>query len=166
MALGASLNGLGPVVEFQQADFAWEPFRIVNYAVTQTVRQIDRVPIISMPFSWAPNPSIYHWPLTQFGRMCARLGVAIIPASSPQAKGRIERQHGTHQDRLVKKLRRADIADLATANTFLETTVSSRRNTASNVTPWGTGIIAECGKPSVMKKGRGDTRVPAASSMF
>jgi transposase len=59
-------------------------------------------------------------PLTQFGRMCARLGIQIIPASSPQAKGRIERNHGTQQDRLVKKLRRKGIADLARANAFLE----------------------------------------------
>jgi len=59
-------------------------------------------------------------PLTQFGRMCAALGIKIIPASSPQAKGRIERNHGTHQDRLVKKLRRQAIADLDTANAFLE----------------------------------------------
>lgn len=59
-------------------------------------------------------------PLTQFGRMCAALDITIIPASSPQAKGRIERHHGTHQDRLVKKLRRRGIADLATANAFLE----------------------------------------------
>ena len=36
-------------------------------------------------------------PLTQFGRMCAKLGIRIIPASSPQAKGRIERHHGTHR---------------------------------------------------------------------
>jgi hypothetical protein len=60
-------------------------------------------------------------PLTQFGRMCAGLGIKIIPASSPQAKGRIERNHGTHQDRLVKKLRRKGIGDLAAANVFLET---------------------------------------------
>jgi transposase len=59
-------------------------------------------------------------PLTQFGRMCAMLGIQIIPASSPQAKGRIERNHGTHQDRLVKKLRRKGIADIETANAFLE----------------------------------------------
>ena len=52
-------------------------------------------------------------PLTQFGRMCAQLGIRIIPASSPQAKGRIERHHGTHQDRLVKKLRRKGIARFA-----------------------------------------------------
>lgn len=59
-------------------------------------------------------------PLTQFGRMCATLGIRIIPASSPQAKGRIERHHGTHQDRLVKKLRRRGITDLVTANVFLD----------------------------------------------
>jgi transposase len=59
-------------------------------------------------------------PHTQIGRMCAKLGITIIPASSPQAKGRIERHHGTHQDRLVKKLRRQGIADLAAANAFLE----------------------------------------------
>jgi transposase len=60
-------------------------------------------------------------PLTQFGRMCATLGIKIIPASSPQAKGRIERNHGTHQDRLVKKLRRHGIADITSANAFLDT---------------------------------------------
>jgi transposase len=60
-------------------------------------------------------------PLTQFGRMCAALGITIIPASSPQAKGRIERHHGTHQDRLVKKLRRQAIADVDRANAFLAT---------------------------------------------
>jgi transposase len=59
-------------------------------------------------------------PLTQFGRMCARLDITIIPASSPQAKGRIERHHGTHQDRLVKKLRRQRIAEVAGANAFLD----------------------------------------------
>jgi hypothetical protein len=59
-------------------------------------------------------------PLTQFGRMCAKLGIRIIPASSPQAKGRIERHHGTHQDRLVKKLRRHAVGEIAAANAFLE----------------------------------------------
>ena len=58
-------------------------------------------------------------PLTQFGRMCAALQIQIIPASSPQAKGRIERQHGTQQDRLIKKLRRAGITSYDAANTFV-----------------------------------------------
>lgn len=34
-------------------------------------------------------------PLTQFGRACKKLGIEILPASSPQAKGRVERKHGT-----------------------------------------------------------------------
>ena len=48
-------------------------------------------------------------PLTQFGRMCAHLGTRIIAANSPQAKGRVERNHGTQQDRLIKKLRLREI---------------------------------------------------------
>jgi transposase len=58
--------------------------------------------------------------LTQFGRMCERLGIKIIAAGSPQAKGRVERNHGTHQDRLVKKLRRKKIATHAAVNQYLE----------------------------------------------
>jgi hypothetical protein len=56
---------------------------------------------------------------TQFGRMCEQLGIRIIAASSPQAKGRVERAHGTHQDRLVKKLRLAGIADYEAASRYL-----------------------------------------------
>jgi len=59
-------------------------------------------------------------PLTQFGRMCAKLDIRIVAASSPQAKGRVERVHGTHQDRLVKQLRRKNIATYEHANRFLE----------------------------------------------
>jgi len=59
-------------------------------------------------------------PITQFGRMCAKLGIAIIAASSPQAKGRVERMHGTHQDRLVKKLRRKQTSNHEVANVYLE----------------------------------------------
>ncbi len=57
-------------------------------------------------------------PITQFGRMCAKLGIELIAASSPQAKGRVERIHGTHQDRLVKKLRRKKVATHAQANAY------------------------------------------------
>ena len=59
-------------------------------------------------------------PVTQFGRMCAKLGMEVIAAGSPQAKGRVERQHGTHQDRLVKKLRRKEITSHQAANLYLE----------------------------------------------
>src|SRR5437016_11533839 len=67
-------------------------------------------------------------PLTQFGRMCAALDIQIIAASSPQAKGRVERNHGTHQDRLVKKLRRPEIAAAAAANAFLDATYLPEHN--------------------------------------
>jgi len=56
---------------------------------------------------------------TQFGRMCDKLGLQIIGASSPQAKGRVERVHGTSQDRLIKKLRRQGIRDYDAANAYV-----------------------------------------------
>lgn len=58
--------------------------------------------------------------LTQFERVMSMLDIEIIHASSPQAKGRIERLFGTLQDRLVKELRLAGIADSASANQFLK----------------------------------------------
>src|SRR5712675_887571 len=59
-------------------------------------------------------------PTTQFGRMGERLEIRIIAANSPQAKGRVERNNGVHQDRLVKKLRRKGIQDYEAANGYLE----------------------------------------------
>ena len=58
-------------------------------------------------------------PLTEFGRMCQELGTQIIAASSPQAKGRVERSHGTQQDRLIKKMRLQRIRTMAEANQYL-----------------------------------------------
>ena len=48
------------------------------------------------------------------------LGVELILAGSPQAKGRIERTYGTAQDRLVKEMRVAGVATIEEANRFLE----------------------------------------------
>lgn len=59
-------------------------------------------------------------PVTQFGRMCEKLGIEIIAAGSPQAKGRVERNHGTHQDRLIKKMRRKKIGTHEQANVYLQ----------------------------------------------
>lgn len=59
-------------------------------------------------------------PQTQFGRAMEQLGVELILAQSPQAKGRVERMNGVLQDRLVKALRLAGIKDLESANRFLE----------------------------------------------
>ena len=57
---------------------------------------------------------------TQFERAAKELGIEIIHANSPQAKGRIERTFGTLQDRLVKELRLAGVCTIEEANTFLE----------------------------------------------
>ena len=59
-------------------------------------------------------------PVSQFGRALGELGVELIPAHSPQAKGRIERLFHTFQDRVIKEMRLAGIATIEDANRFLE----------------------------------------------
>ncbi len=58
-------------------------------------------------------------PLTAFGKACKKLGIQIIRAHSPQAKGRVERSNGVYQDRLVKELRLHGITTVEGANTVL-----------------------------------------------
>jgi len=60
-------------------------------------------------------------PKSQFGRLLKELGIELIPAQSPQAKGRVERLWGTLQDRLVKALRKAGASSLDEANQVLKT---------------------------------------------
>lgn len=74
---------------------------------------------------YTDKANLYHPPskgerLTDVGRALTRLGVRMILAHSPQAKGRVERSNRTHQDRLVKALRRKGISDIHAANRFLE----------------------------------------------
>jgi transposase InsO family protein len=57
--------------------------------------------------------------LTQVGRAMKELGVQMIPAYSPQARGRCERSFGTWQNRLPQELRLAGISTLEEANAFL-----------------------------------------------
>lgn len=59
-------------------------------------------------------------PMSQFERALAELGVKVIHAYSPQAKGRIERLFGVLQDRLVKEMRLAGIKTRDEANEFLK----------------------------------------------
>jgi transposase len=59
-------------------------------------------------------------PLSEFERALKELGVEVIHANSPQAKGRIERLFGTLQDRLVKEMRLRGIRTIEEANAFLE----------------------------------------------
>jgi hypothetical protein len=77
-------------------------------------------------------------PITQFTRAMKELGVEVITANSPQAKGRVERSFGTHQDRLVKELRLAGISDKETANQFLWNTYLPAHNARFAVAPANT----------------------------
>ncbi len=58
--------------------------------------------------------------LTQFGRAMRQLGIEMIPAYSPEARGRSERAFRTHQERLVKELSLAGITDMESANKYLK----------------------------------------------
>jgi hypothetical protein len=57
---------------------------------------------------------------TEFGRVAERLRVELIQASTPQAKGRVERANQTLQDRLIKDMRLAGICDIAGAQAFAQ----------------------------------------------
>jgi hypothetical protein len=58
--------------------------------------------------------------MTQFQRAMETLGIRVINAHSPQAKGRVERLNETLQDRLVKELRLKNISTIEEANVFLK----------------------------------------------
>ena len=70
-------------------------------------------------FKYTPSPEAAGAP-TQFSRAMDELGVQLIFALSPQAKGRVERAAGTFQDRLVSELRLAGAATIDDANRVLE----------------------------------------------
>lgn len=72
---------------------------------------------------------------TQFGRACRQLGIKIITAHSPEAKGRVERNHGIYQDRLVKELRLAEISTIEAANQFLQNDYCDQLNERFAVAP-------------------------------
>jgi DNA-binding Lrp family transcriptional regulator len=59
-------------------------------------------------------------PPTQIERALRELNVVWVPAHSPQAKGRVERQFSTAQDRLVKGMRVAEVRTIEEANAYLE----------------------------------------------
>ena len=68
-------------------------------------------------------------------RVCDDLGIAIINAHSPQAKGRVERVNRTLQDRLVKDLIRHGITSIEQANEFLVSYFLPRYNTRFSIAP-------------------------------
>jgi transposase len=67
--------------------------------------------------------------LTHFSKACKVLGIDVIKAYSPQAKGRVERNHGVYQDRFVKELRLKNITTLEGANKRLQGGFIDKLNT-------------------------------------
>lgn len=73
--------------------------------------------------------------MTQFQRMMKEIGIELITAHSPEAKGRIERLFQTLQDRLVKELRLAGISAIPEANRFLKDVFIPQFNAQFGVVP-------------------------------
>jgi transposase len=80
---------------------------------------------------------------TQVHRALQQLGITLIPAYSPEARGRSERVFRTLQDRLPKELALAGITEMAAANTFLRTRFVPAYNQrfAVPATEWGTAFV-------------------------
>ena len=73
--------------------------------------------------------------LTQVGRAMAHLGIEMIPAYSPEARGRSERMFGTLQGRLPQELRVRDITDIDAANRFLREVYLPEHNSRFRISP-------------------------------
>ena len=83
-------------------------------------------------------------PMTQFTRAMSELGIEVITANSPQAKGRVERGFHTHQDRLVKELHLRGISDKVEANRYLWEEYIPKHNDRYAVAPAG---VADAHRP-------------------
>ena len=125
--IGAIDDGTGKVVGafFQQAESSWGYFTLFSsifhqhglpqsiYSDRHSVFWTDREPTLE-------EQLVNKRPTTEVGRGLQELGVTLIFAGSPQAKGRIERLWGTFQDRLVSELRLARAKTLSQAQAVLE----------------------------------------------
>jgi transposase len=125
--IGAIDDATGKVVGalFVEAESSWAYFRLFSeifnkcglpqsiYADRHSIFWTDREPTLEEQLK-------NQRPTTEVGRGLQELGVTLIPAGSPQAKGRIERLWGTFQDRLVSELRRAGAKTQSQAQVVLE----------------------------------------------
>src|SRR4249920_2111757 len=118
-------TGKVPRAFFEPAESSWAYFRLFSeifkkqglcqsvYSDRHSIFWTDREPTIEEQLK-------NQRPTTEVGRGLEELGVTLILAGSPQAKGRIERLWGTFQDRLVSELRRAQAKSKAQAQAVLD----------------------------------------------
>lgn len=133
----ATSRAYGRFFEEETLEAAWETFdRYVQWHGLPQALYVDRHGIYrSDQEPTAEQVLAGEEPRTQFGRSMHELGVRLILAGSPQAKGRVERVNRTFQDRLVKEMRRLGISDLATANALLETSFLAEHNALFSKSP-------------------------------
>jgi transposase len=94
---------------------------IKRYGVPQSL-YVDLKTVYVSPKSWkyADQNKEDLAAFTHFSKACDKLGIQIIKAFSPQAKGRVERKHAVFQDRFVKELQLKNIKTLDEANHLLK----------------------------------------------
>lgn len=100
---------------------------ILRYGVPKEI-YVDLKTVYVSPKSLKGDEQENDAAFTHFSKACEKLGIKIIRAYSPQAKGRVERKHGVFQDRFVKELRLKEIKDIAGANALLENGFIERLN--------------------------------------
>ena len=132
-------TGKVPGAFFAQAESSWGYLRLFCeifkrhglpqsiYSDRHSVFWTDREPTLD-------EQLINKRPLTEVGRALDELGVTLILAGSPQAKGRIERLWGTFQDRLVSELRLAKAKTLEQAQAVLDGYLLEHNRKFSNPT--------------------------------
>ena len=118
-------TGKVPMAFFEEAETSWAYLHLFDemfkkeglpyslYSDRHSIFWTDREPTLQEQLRGKR-------PTTEVGRALEELGITLIPAGSPQAKGRIERLWGTLQDRLVSELRLAGAKTRAEAQAVLE----------------------------------------------
>ena len=118
----ATGNAFGRFYDYEGTMPAMDSFRryIKKYGLPQSI-YLDRHPTYKSTKKQTIEEELENEEsLSQFEKAMKELGVQVIHANSPQAKGRIERKFGVFQDRLIKEMRLAGIKSKDEANNFLE----------------------------------------------
>ena len=119
-------------VRFEEGETTWACLRALRAIVQQY-----GVPyfIYADKAGWANQSSPKRNHFSQFVRACKELGIEVIAANSPEAKGRIERSNRTLQGRLVPEFRLHEVHTLKHANQYLEQVTRPQWNERFIVTP-------------------------------
>lgn len=132
--VGAIDDATGYVwARFEEVENTWSYFHLMEEVFSSYGLPVSLYSDRHSIFHILKEPTIIEQlnnqrPLTQFGRSMEELGIRILKAWSPQAKGRIERLWGTLQDRLVVELRLAGVKTKEEANAVLRTFLPSFNN--------------------------------------